>query len=295
MNIKKAEELSGVSRQNIRFYEREGLLAPDRNPENDYREYHEEHIHILKQIRAMRLMDMPLDQIRLVLEGKQSPAAAAALQQQKLKQQQAQLAAAIRFCEEWSAIDTLEMMNVDEMLERMDQPENAQGLFQKWKEDYRRVVLSEREKVFTFVPEEAVTNPQEFTLALFAYANANGLDLVVTKEGMYPEFTINGIEYTAERFYTVVARVPVATIRCSVKYPEDFAPEVPEKRKKIMKLLHLSWLPAVFILANLGVILVMRGQGLLRSWEGWLIALSLLALSAVSLYRTWLFYYNNKH
>ena len=45
MNIKKAEELSGVSRQNIRFYEREGLLHPERNAENDYREYREEHIH----------------------------------------------------------------------------------------------------------------------------------------------------------------------------------------------------------------------------------------------------------
>lgn len=39
MNIKTAEALSGVSRQNIRFYEREGLLTPDRNPENDYREW----------------------------------------------------------------------------------------------------------------------------------------------------------------------------------------------------------------------------------------------------------------
>ena len=44
MNIKQAEELSGVSRQNIRFYEREGLLYPDRNPENGYREYGEEHM-----------------------------------------------------------------------------------------------------------------------------------------------------------------------------------------------------------------------------------------------------------
>lgn len=77
MNIKTAEELSGVSRQNIRFYEREGLLIPDRNPQNDYREYGQEHIEILKRIRAMRMLDMPLDQIKLVLEGKVSPAEAA--------------------------------------------------------------------------------------------------------------------------------------------------------------------------------------------------------------------------
>lgn len=48
MNIKQAESLSGISQQNIRFYEREGLLTQDRNPENDYREYDMGHIETLK-------------------------------------------------------------------------------------------------------------------------------------------------------------------------------------------------------------------------------------------------------
>ena len=86
MNIKAAEERSGVSRQNIRFYEREGLLTPDRNPENDYREYGEAHVDILKRIRVMRMVDMPLDQIKRVLEGTLSPAQAAQAQKIKLKQ-----------------------------------------------------------------------------------------------------------------------------------------------------------------------------------------------------------------
>ena len=141
MNIKAAEELSGVSRQNIRFYEREGLLNPDRNPENDYREYQQEHIETLKMIRVMRMLDMPLDQIKLVLEGSISPAKAAKEQRQKLKAQQEQLSAAIRFCEEWSAFQTMEAVNVDEMISRMESSENVQGLFQKWVEDYRKVVL----------------------------------------------------------------------------------------------------------------------------------------------------------
>ena len=84
MNIKTAEALSGVSRQNIRFYEREGLLTPDRNPENDYREYQQSHIETLKRIRIMRMLDMPLDQIKLVLEGKLTPAEAAKEQKKKL-------------------------------------------------------------------------------------------------------------------------------------------------------------------------------------------------------------------
>lgn len=283
MNIKKAEELTGVSRQNIRFYEREGLLHPDRNAENDYREYNDTHIHTLKLIRAMRMLDMPLDRIRSVLEGELSPADAAAEQQQKLKQQQAQLAAAIRFCEEWTSLSALENMDVDAVLARMEQPENSRSLFQQWREDYRKVVLSEQQKAFTFIPDEGVTTPQEFTNALFSYANQHNLDLVVTKEGMYPEFTIGGIEYRAQRIFTVVHRMPLALIRCSVKYPEDFEPDVPPVRKKLMKILRLWWIFTIYGLIL--VWMVFSWEGLFSGWEGWVLVISFGALLAVSLYR----------
>ena len=291
MNIKAAEELSGVSRQNIRFYEREGLLNPDRNPENDYREYQQEHIETLKMIRVMRMLDMPLDQIKLVLEGSISPAKAAKEQRQKLKAQQEQLCAAIRFCEEWSAFQTMEAVNVDEMISRMESSENVQGLFQKWVEDYRKVVLAEEKKLFTFIPDQAVTDPREFTEALFAYAEKNSLNLVITKESMYPEFTIDGIEYTAERVYNAVRGIPVATIRCKVKYPEDFEPDVPENRKKLMKLLSLGWLliPAVAV-----IFIVLAGRNVSSPLERWLMGLGVAAITAVGLYRTWLFHFNEK-
>ena len=292
MNIKMAEERSGVSRQNIRYYEREGLLRPQRNPENDYREYGEEHIRTLKQIRAMRMLDMPLDWIRFVLEGKLSPAEAAAKQRDKLKEQQQELAAAIRFCEEWSAVSDLGDVDIDAMLERMEQPETAKGLVQKWREDYRKVALSESQKVFTFVPDDAVTNPREFTAALFAYANKHDQNLVVTKESMYPEFTINGIEYEAERFYTVVHKVPVAVVRCSVKYPEDFEADVPEKRKKVMKWINKWWLLIPLILLLWGILA--GWEGFFSTWEGWLLLISLSALIAVSVYRARFFHFNEK-
>lgn len=291
MNIKAAEELSGVSRQNIRFYEREGLLNPDRNPENDYREYQQEHIETLKMIRVMRMLDMPLDQIKLVLEGSISPAKAAKEQRQKLKAQQEQLSAAIRFCEEWSAFQTMEAVNVDEMISRMESSENVQGLFQKWVEDYRKVVLAEEKKLFTFIPDQAVTDPREFTEALFAYAEKNSLNLVITKESMYPEFTIDGIEYTAERVYNAVRGIPVATIRCKVKYPEDFEPDVPENRKKLMKLLNLGWwlIPAVAV-----IFIVLAGRNVSSPLERWLMGLGVAAITAVGLYRTWLYHFNEK-
>ena len=69
MNIKQAEQLSGVSRRNIRYYEQEGLITPSRNQENDYREYSQEDIEVLKRIRILRMVDMPLEQIASLLEG----------------------------------------------------------------------------------------------------------------------------------------------------------------------------------------------------------------------------------
>ena len=292
MNIKQAEQLSGVSRQNIRFYEREGLIHPSRNPDNDYREYNQEDIRTLKLIRTMRMLDMPLEQIKEMLSGSLALRDAVDAQQARLNEQVRQLSSAIRFCEELKGIPELSELNVDDLLRRMEAPENQKSLSQTWLEDYRKVVLAEREKVFTFIPETSVTNPREFSDVLFAYANEHNLDLVITKEGMYPEFTINGIEYTAERLYTTVLRVPVATVRCTVRHPEDFEPDVPPGRKRWMKLLNLGWLLIPFFLMNLGT-LIHGGWGeLLSSWEGWLMLLAVVALAFTGLYSFWLFHFN---
>ena len=67
MNTKQAEELTGMSRQNIRYYERMGLLEPARDDSNAYRDYSEEDIRRLKLIRMLRMLDMPLKEIQDVI------------------------------------------------------------------------------------------------------------------------------------------------------------------------------------------------------------------------------------
>ena len=47
MKIKQVEELVGITSKNIRFYESQGLLTPER-ADNGYREYHQEYITITK-------------------------------------------------------------------------------------------------------------------------------------------------------------------------------------------------------------------------------------------------------
>lgn len=288
MNIKQAQQLSGVSADNIRFYEKQGLLHPGRNPGNDYREYTEEDIRTLKLIRLLRMLDMPLGQIKAVLSGSLSLPEAAARQRKQLEERSRQLAEAIRFCQEFSALPGLEALDVDLLLDRMDDPRLSEGFFRNWLHDYRKVALSEQEKRFTFLPEEAVTTPREFSAALFQYARDNGLDLVITRESMYPEFTINGIEYTATRNYTAVRGCPVASIHCQVAHPEDFPPpDVPPARRFVQRLFHFLWLPALVFL-----LFLLPRLELLKSWEGRLILVSLLIAAGTLSFRSWLLFYN---
>ena len=53
MTIKEMETRSGLTRANIRFYEAEGLLTPQRRP-NGYRDYSEEDLAELQRIKLLR-------------------------------------------------------------------------------------------------------------------------------------------------------------------------------------------------------------------------------------------------
>ena len=55
MTIREIEALSGMTRANIRFYESEGLLTPNRM-ENGYRDYTRSDLDTLHKIRLLRAL-----------------------------------------------------------------------------------------------------------------------------------------------------------------------------------------------------------------------------------------------
>ncbi|MFQ6864938.1 MerR family transcriptional regulator [Blautia sp.] len=259
MNIKEAENLSGISGQNIRYYEKQGLISPKRNRINSYREYGEEDIRILKTIRMLRMLDMPIEQIRLILKGDLSMGDALDMQKVRLEVQAKKLQSAISFCEQMGKEKrTLKELDIDRCLEQMEKNTARDGYFTRWVEDYKKIAREEAQRVFTFIPDDAVTNPREFTNALLAYAKEKNLNLVITKEGMYPEFEIDGVEYRAERNYGRAYRVPVAVIHCEMIHPELYETEMEPKRRRWVKILYHS-LPALgFIFL---IFLMMGGTG----------------------------------
>ena len=69
MKINEVESLAGITKKNIRFYEEQGLLSPRRNPENGYRDYGDEEVRVLRRIKLLRKLDVPIDEIRLMLQS----------------------------------------------------------------------------------------------------------------------------------------------------------------------------------------------------------------------------------
>lgn len=242
MNAKQAEQYTGISRRNLRFYEQQGLIHPARNPANDYRDYSQQDIDTLKFIRALRMLDTPLEDIAACLQGQTSVTELAAAQEARLQQRRKELDLSIAFCRKLQGAATVDAAFVDGLLQQMDTPEARSSLFLDWKADYQKVAAAEHKKSFSFTPDDAITTASDFTNVLFAYANEHDLNLVITKEGLEPEFELDGIPYLAMRTYRRMGPVPVMIVRCAAKYPDALEPDVPQPRKLLFQLLHNWWL-----------------------------------------------------
>ncbi len=296
-NIKQVEQLTGISSQNIRFYEKQGLICPVRSQWNQYRQYTNADVHTLKVIRLLRMVDMPLEEIKLVLQKDLSLHAATCQQQNRLEEQAQHLQQAIQMCIQLQAETTpLDALDVDAHLAHASQ---SGGFSARWLSDWKDVSNAAHANSFVFYPDGAVTNSAEFAQALRAYAKEEKLELVITKQSMYPEFTLDGVRYTAQRNYTSIGRVPTACIYC--ERMEPITPDVSAPRRLVLDFLHRGW-PYLLLL---GYGLIVLGPQLPDFWaESPLGTLLILAIAVsfivVLVFRSRFFLYNengvsNKH
>lgn len=68
MKINDVEQALGISKANIRFYEKQGLLTPERS-ENKYRIYSDADVERLKTIIVLRKLGIPVQNISKILDG----------------------------------------------------------------------------------------------------------------------------------------------------------------------------------------------------------------------------------
>lgn len=99
MTIKEVEELSNMTRANIRFYEKEGLITPQRDP-NGYRNYTEQDVDILKRIRLLRTVHLGLEEIRSLSEKESELTDVLLIHLRTLKKEQKDLEQSRVICEQ---------------------------------------------------------------------------------------------------------------------------------------------------------------------------------------------------
>lgn len=97
MNIREAEVETGLTRANIRFYENEGLVAPERQ-ENGYRNYTKEHIETLKRIKLLRRLGISIEEIRGLQKEEQSLTQVLASRIYEVRQEERKLQEQQRIC-----------------------------------------------------------------------------------------------------------------------------------------------------------------------------------------------------
>lgn len=135
-----------------------GLLSSPAQEENGYREYTDEEIRILKLVEMLRMLDMPIEQIKLALVCPQ--------------QMPHLLAAATRLLEEKLESTKYALCSVREFEEDRLHPRGAgcgflfgangaasRSFFGGWVSDYKSVKQYQHEKTFTFTPDDAINRP----------------------------------------------------------------------------------------------------------------------------------------
>ena len=174
VTIKEAEMQTGITKQNIRYYEKIGLLQPSREQENKYRNYSGEDIRRLKLIFLFRKLDMPLEEIRQLLEGTIELQDALQMQKEMLVERQQKLQAAISFCGQIEEKE-LTQLDVDGYLSKIKTEEKNGHYFADILQDYKKVLQSESLREFSFSPEDFCTTPRQMTEQLFLYAEQHQL------------------------------------------------------------------------------------------------------------------------
>ncbi|MBQ4649279.1 MAG: MerR family transcriptional regulator [Firmicutes bacterium] len=126
MKINQVEQLVGITKKNIRFYEEQGLLSPERNRENGYRDYSEADVRTLEQIKLLRKLGLPIEEIRLMQKGKATVADSMRRHLVTIEREQRNLEQAAKLCEVLKGRDgLLDDLDVGQLLAEMSELERG--------------------------------------------------------------------------------------------------------------------------------------------------------------------------
>lgn len=131
MKINEVEQLAGITKKNIRFYEEQGLLSPRRNAENGYRVYGEEEVRILRQIKLLRKLGVPIEEIRQMLAGTHTVGDGMRRHLVTLEREKRNLEQSISLCGQLQRLDIpLPALDTEAVMKQMEELERSGASFQ---------------------------------------------------------------------------------------------------------------------------------------------------------------------
>jgi DNA-binding transcriptional MerR regulator len=98
MKINEVCEKVDISKDNLRFYEKEGLIRPERDLSNNYRDYSEDDIVLLEKIKLLRSLGIPVRDIRKMIDGDLTLDKAVTDRLDDIEKQKKELEAVKRIC-----------------------------------------------------------------------------------------------------------------------------------------------------------------------------------------------------
>lgn len=131
MRIGEIAEKTGLSISNIRFYEKKGLIGPEREKESKYRNYTEADLERLKLIILFRKMDLPVEVIGKILEGEISAKDALEQQLAELMIKQQTLQSTIDLCSKVVSDRAFGKIDTEYYLNYVKEEEAKGRIFQK--------------------------------------------------------------------------------------------------------------------------------------------------------------------
>ena len=159
MKISEVAELTGLSISNIRFYERKGLITPDRKVDSKYRDYTPTDVDLIKRIVLYRKMDLSIEEIQSILTEEIDDRQVVKAHISALKEKQEMLDNSIELCEMFID-DEEENLDIDYYLGYVKQEENKGKLYSKMDELYndfeefsKSTVLPDNGLLSAFIPE----------------------------------------------------------------------------------------------------------------------------------------------
>ena len=220
MEMKEAEARTGLDRKNIRYYESEELLAPRRTEGNRYRDYSEEDIQRLLEIRFLRQLGIPIRDIRGYFEGRLSVSDLMRMRLDRIDGEMSQLKKLEQICSRLEEQQTLKPSIVESCLEEFSREDGNTTWLEDIRKDWKMFQKELHSQYIYFEPEGEILTPEDFARETALYAARRNLDYeTIRLEFTYALVRLEGIAYQASFTFGPcfrLGRIPlVKLVRCT--------------------------------------------------------------------------------